>query len=123
MLTKDVTTDVVLEDFLKEPKPSVKARVISHKKPMDLCSTCNYSKSCIHQKINGTLTVYCEEFDDYVPVKRRLIIQDESNTEPVLDSKEAEAKIYMGLCGNCDYRETCTHIKPESGIWHCEDYQ
>ena len=28
-----------------------------------------------------------------------------------------------GLCGNCDNRRTCTVQRPESGIWHCEEYQ
>jgi len=29
----------------------------------------------------------------------------------------------IGLCGNCALDETCTRPRPESGVWHCEDYR
>lgn len=27
-----------------------------------------------------------------------------------------------GLCGNCDYADTCIYDKPAAGIWHCNEY-
>jgi hypothetical protein len=29
---------------------------------------------------------------------------------------------FLGLCSNCDNRETCTYPKPEGGVWRCEEY-
>jgi len=29
----------------------------------------------------------------------------------------------LGLCRNCIHRETCSFPRPESGVWHCEEYQ
>lgn len=28
-----------------------------------------------------------------------------------------------GLCGNCDFADTCIYTKPAAGIWHCNEYQ
>jgi hypothetical protein len=30
---------------------------------------------------------------------------------------------YKGLCINCENRETCNLQVPESGVWHCEEYE
>ncbi|HTS66225.1 MAG TPA: hypothetical protein VMS37_25420 [Verrucomicrobiae bacterium] len=29
---------------------------------------------------------------------------------------------FLGLCSNCDNRETCVYPKPEGGVWRCEEY-
>ncbi len=36
--------------------------------------------------------------------------------------KHSSNKI-MGLCSNCKNRKNCSFPKPESGVWHCEEYQ
>ncbi len=31
--------------------------------------------------------------------------------------------IIRGLCSICEGREACTFVKPEGGVWHCEEYR
>jgi hypothetical protein len=66
-------------------------------------------------------------FDDYTPPP----------TEPIIGEKrlpwaespraqrvvEEEVSRYSGLCVNCEHRQSCTHPKPEGGVWHCENYE
>lgn len=89
----------------------------------DLCTTCNYSEDCRHRKKNGVLVIYCEEFDDYVPLQNEIPINYETKKTRELKTKRPKGKKYLGLCQNCDTLETCTYKKPEGGVWHCEDYQ
>ncbi|MDI6808656.1 MAG: hypothetical protein QME66_06720 [Candidatus Eisenbacteria bacterium] len=37
--------------------------------------------------------------------------------------KKKETAKYMGLCMNCEERETCTFLKTHGGVWHCEEYK
>jgi len=30
---------------------------------------------------------------------------------------------FLGLCVNCEDRETCVYPKPDGGVWHCEEYR
>ena len=34
-------------------------------------------------------------------------------------AKEGDVK---GLCVNCAHRNYCMFPRPESGVWHCEEY-
>jgi hypothetical protein len=29
----------------------------------------------------------------------------------------------LGLCSTCVWVETCTFIRAEGGVWHCEEYE
>jgi hypothetical protein len=31
--------------------------------------------------------------------------------------------LVKGLCINCENRHTCEFIKPNGGVWHCEEYR
>lgn len=31
--------------------------------------------------------------------------------------------LVKGLCINCENRNTCKYIKPNGGVWHCEEYR
>jgi len=63
----------------------------------------------------------CKEFDDSqaCPVKgaRKDVLR------PTISGAKSGAAKYKGLCSNCDNRQTCIYPKPESGVWHCEEYQ
>jgi hypothetical protein len=88
-----------------------------------LCSTCNNSTSCYYHLRNGKRIVwFCELFDDYEPILK--FENFSSWNKSSIDSKTEEAnKVKLaGLCMNCENRDTCTYPKPESGVWHCEEY-
>ena len=84
----------------------------------DLCVTCNYGPECTSRKNIVRPVYFCENFDDYTKPE-----QAEVEVRPTpgkaVDEKSQEFK---GLCLNCDHRDTCAFPKPESGVWHCEEY-
>jgi len=44
------------------------------------------------------------------------------NTRPRSHDKEEDNRLYKGLCMNCAHRHYCLLPRPESGVWHCEEY-
>jgi len=46
------------------------------------------------------------------------------NERIVQDAKPESDDVHLlGLCANCENRQSCKWPKPVSGIWHCEDYK
>jgi hypothetical protein len=82
-----------------------------------LCMTCNNQPTCYYHARRGP-ALFCELFDNFVPSEGVRRFPDEELPEP----SQALNKDYAGLCMNCDHRTECMHPKPESGVWHCEDY-
>ena len=81
-----------------------------------LCMTCNNTPSCYFHASRGP-ALFCELFDNYVPPEKTLSAK---SSEP--PHQHADMK-FAGLCMNCDHRMDCNHSRPESGVWHCEDYE
>ena len=90
-----------------------------------LCSTCNNSPSCFHRARRGP-ALLCELFDDYVAPSLggggRKTSTAAFSTTAFAGSGES-ASNYGGLCVNCEHRQSCWHVKPEGGVWHCEGYE
>ena len=82
-----------------------------------ICSTCNHIEDCLHRLGNGMVIWLCEQFDDYVPQKPRLVPK---MSKPLAAPSNQEA--FRGLCVNCEHRLECIHSKTPGGIWHCEEY-
>lgn len=60
---------------------------------------------------------------DNLPRRRTQHQQQRSGTcekEPKADENSQQL---AGLCVNCDSRHSCTRDRPESGVWHCQDYR
>ena len=90
-----------------------------------LCMTCSNEPSCFHRARRGP-ALFCEMFDDYLPVTMRIAATLASSTadaSPAPPCADEDFETYAGLCMNCDDRRTCGHRKPAGGIWHCEDYK
>ncbi len=88
--------------------------------PSGLCQTCDHASTCGYIRNAEQPVMFCEEFD--------------SSALPMVADAQLEAPAptaadmrlwdeYKGLCVNCDMRETCAIRKPETGIWHCEEYK
>jgi hypothetical protein len=84
---------------------------------LGLCSTCNSSSVCTRRKGIVFPVLFCEEFDDSVPIPA------ERPRAPVLADDEASLDTAMGLCCNCGNRDFCTLQDSPGGVWHCEEYR
>lgn len=82
----------------------------------DLCVTCNHSATCERRGTSLRPVFYCEEFDAYIPVAA-----DSASWTPTRETPRNYRGI--GLCADCESRETCVVPKPEGGIWTCEAYR
>jgi len=97
-------------------------------KPMfrGLCVHCKYTFVCNFPRNPELPIFHCDEFeeDDHITDKRSRINKTGSVT---LQKSAAESpsttKKYIGLCSNCELRDTCVFPKPEGGVWHCEEYE
>lgn len=86
-----------------------------------LCLTCNNASDCAYRKRRGADAIYCETFDAYVPVNGKGVKEDSSVV--MMTKVAAELKELKGLCLNCAHRDACQLSKPETGVWHCEEYE
>ncbi|MFC1563648.1 hypothetical protein ACFL6G_01870 [candidate division KSB1 bacterium] len=89
-----------------------------------LCPYCKHSTECTFPRDPECPVYHCEEFDDDIPDDKKIaIITDKSTFEKNLyESPRPEIK-GLGLCSNCEHRESCTFPKSEGGVWRCEEYE
>ncbi len=91
-----------------------------------LCSTCTKQLVCVFPRDQSRPVMQCEEFEGITPDPAKCAEKTRSLSEDARDSSHSEEHqpgTYMGLCSNCEKRETCTFPKPESGVWRCEEYE
>lgn len=83
-----------------------------------LCSTCNNGPTCQYRLKRGVDAIFCEMFDDYSDPSAEETNKDKGDSAP----EQSDSANYKGLCINCANRKTCKLIKPDEGVWHCEEY-
>lgn len=79
-----------------------------------ICITCRFADTCVNLAKAAEPVWRCEEFEvePYKPVTKYYGEKcDENNCD-----------VYIGLCADCENRNSCMYEKPEGGIWHCEEY-
>ncbi|HPQ44248.1 MAG TPA: hypothetical protein PKZ42_08460 [Syntrophales bacterium] len=108
----------------RKSKKSKESDMSQYKNNEGICSNCKFVSECQYS-LNGVQ--FCEEYkldnpsgNFEVPIG----ISDGS-ADPKIDIKFANQfpEKVLGLCSNCRHRETCGFTKPESGVWHCEEYE
>jgi hypothetical protein len=90
-----------------------------------LCMTCNNAPTCMYPKNPERPVWHCEEFDDSCKPEKNTdakIVYQLNRTEVCPDVEEQHSGSSRGLCANCENRKDCKLAKPESGIWHCNEY-
>jgi len=117
-------SDAILNKKSKSANSEInKNTALDETKKKGLCSTCNFSQTCVQLKHKGQPVWYCEEFDNYVPLVSKISDRDtlptEADTTAIAKDKLHEFK---GLCLNCESREVCAFAKSESIIWQCNEY-
>jgi len=87
-----------------------------------LCSTCKHASTCTFPRDPQKPSFFCEEFEiESAPAKRKV---EEDKLQPTASFVTAEeSSSLIGLCRDCENRQTCIFPKPEGGVWHCEEYQ
>lgn len=66
----------------------------------------------------------CEEYEMDVLSDKELLSAElpgdlRHSLKTAIDGKIRTAS---GLCSNCSHWKDCVFPKPESGVWHCEEY-
>lgn len=89
---------------------------MSGKKHYRLCSSCRNSATCILPKRKNAPVLQCEEFSPILKTGTRRKSQKHSKAFSV-------ACKLKGLCRICGKLKDCVYPKPQSGIWHCEEYE
>jgi len=93
---------------------------------LGICSSCKTASTCTYTKDLRRPVLQCEDFDGYEPrperpiVKNILLMSDPNHRS---NAEEKGPSEYKGLCSICEDRETCTFLKPDGGVWHCEEYR
>ncbi|MBN2452626.1 MAG: hypothetical protein JXR77_19740 [Lentisphaeria bacterium] len=89
---------------------------------LGLCGTCLHRANCVLGEGLGSPVWYCEEFDDGAVAA----VDMPAKEAPAVRGKQARRasvlRQTMGLCSNCEHRDTCRLTRPPGGVWHCEEY-
>ena len=83
-----------------------------------LCPTCLYVDGCVLFSNGERPAWHCEEFVSAGAPDRSPAGPPASAT-----TSPPEERKHLGLCVNCDDRETCTFPRPEGGVWRCNEYR
>ncbi len=92
-----------------------------------LCMTCVHSSTCAFPRRKDQPVLSCEEFDDggkdHVETAAATVAHAASKPQAQTTDARDESSQYKGLCATCENRKTCMFPKPESGVWHCEEFE
>ena len=79
-----------------------------------LCTTCMQAEGCTYPRNEETGVLFCEEFEVVSAPKFKIVT-------PTQNPSTLESNL-KGLCANCNNALLCQFPKPDSGVWHCEEY-
>jgi hypothetical protein len=88
-----------------------------------LCSTCRNAADCSFPRGPDTPVLHCEEFEVEQPSPVE-VAGEAISPSPPSEAAEQEGSVqFIGLCSDCENRESCVFPRPEGGVWHCEEYR
>ncbi len=61
--------------------------------------------------------------EDKKPGSGYAAVLELAEDEDEVDSTAVLRHGNVGLCVNCELRDTCIRLKPAGGIWFCEEYR
>jgi len=88
-------------------------------KEQGICLTCAHTSKCALTPTKHAAygIQFCEEHET-VHLAAAIPSNGRSSKRLVQRTRPA----VLGLCGNCAHYPDCRFPKPESGVWHCEEY-
>ncbi len=94
--------------------------------PGGLCSNCKHAAVCTYPRDPARRILRCDEYECSKPAGAASVTQQKpaaSRPESDPTARAHDSHRLLGLCSNCDNRETCVLPKPEGGVWRCEEYR
>jgi hypothetical protein len=91
-----------------------------------ICLLCRNDETCIYPRNSGRPVTECGEFEGYVlpqPKCTPAAGTAPDNGASLARQQQNDCGPFLGLCVNCEDRETCIYPKPEGGVWRCEEYR
>ena len=85
-----------------------------------LCANCINRDDCTYLAGTSAPIHSCEMYDYGQTTKTRLVLL--SPPGYTVEPHSSQAPL-LGLCINCDNRESCQFEKPAGGVWYCEEYR
>ncbi len=89
----------------------------------DICMTCYWGKGCGFLNGNPRPILQCEQFQASILADRSQFARAVPPSDRQAGDAEEETEGLLGLCRSCLNRAECTYSRPESGVWHCEEYR
>ena len=94
-----------------------------------ICASCDSVKECTFTKTVGQLVLECDKHRGfqglYLSTNGWKPGAGISPDMKLISGREALRAVTpadcVGLCVNCEDRDTCTFPKPPGGVWHCEE--
>jgi hypothetical protein len=99
-----------------------KARMPETMRNRGICTTCNHVGACTLRSNQDLPILHCEEFECDGRLVSSGVRRSRDRAASTLDQKQIGASVHLGLCINCEHRDTCTFTKPEGGVWRCNEY-
>ncbi len=90
-----------------------------------LCMTCANDPYCKLPRSYSLPVEQCEEFTSYKAQKIQKSHKQQSKADNMKEVSVSAIKLAseMGLCSNCENRDTCTFKKARKGVQYCEEYK
>ena len=92
------------------------------KKYSGLCTTCINDSTCKMPRAVSLPVESCEEYVCEKPTPADMHAHKYYAQKNEVELAKAAAQ-EMGLCSNCENRETCTFPNARKNVQHCEEYQ
>lgn len=83
-----------------------------------LCSACALAAVCTFPRDPVRKIMHCEEFEPGLKPDIHLV----PPPRQIAPHGAGAPALALGLCADCVHRDACTFQRPESGVWHCEEY-
>ena len=83
-----------------------------------LCPTCMHVDHCVLFSNGERPAWHCEEFVTAGAPPRSV---EAAPASPA--AAKPGGQRHLGLCVNCEDRDTCTFPRPEGGVWRCNEYR
>jgi hypothetical protein len=101
-------------------KPDKDRQVSASRQGAGLCASCKNLPACTYVEGFSPPILHCDEYEGGGSFRRP---SPRSNPSAAGPSAGRGPERLMGLCTNCAERDKCAFPRPESGVWHCEEYR